>query len=175
MAAVPAPPAPRAGASTNGGDAGRRRDGGGDALHQAAASRLAALDQRYTARRRALVDLLHAAGRPLTVSEIVAGGAPISSAYRNVTVLCEAGVARRIVGADDLGRFELSEDLSGHHHHLVCESCGTVADARASSSLEEALEAAAGLAARESGFEITDHRIELVGRCPGCRPSPVPE
>jgi len=154
----------------NGHDAGHRRERVADPVHDAAATRLAALDQRYTAKRRALVDLLRAAGRPLTVSEIVAEGAPVSSAYRNVTVLCEAGVARRLVGADDLGRFELSEDLSGHHHHhLVCESCGTVADVRASSSLEDALAAAALLAARETGFEITDHRIELIGRCPACR------
>lgn len=168
MTAVPVPPDAGPGARGNGRDSGRSR--GGDPVHEAAASRLASLDQRYTARRRALVDLLRAAGRPLTVSEIVAEGAPVSSAYRNVTVLCEAGVARRLVGADDLGRFELSEDLSGHHHHhLVCQTCKTVADVRASSALEDALEAAALLAARESGFEITDHRIELVGRCPACR------
>ena len=167
---MPVPPAPRKGNPSNGRSAGRRLDGGGDPLHDAAATRLAAQDQRYTAKRRALVDLLRTAGRPLTVSEIVAEGAPVSSAYRNVTVLCEAGVARRLVGADDLGRFELSEDLSGHHHHhLVCQSCGTVADVRAAPSLEDALAAAARLAARESGFEITDHRIELVGRCPDCR------
>ena len=172
MPAVPVPPDPGLGAPSNGRDADavRRRDRGGDPVHEAAASRLASLDQRYTAGRRALVDLLRAAGRPLTVSEIVAEGAPVSSAYRNVTVLCEAGVARRLVGADDLGRFELSEDLSGnHHHHLVCQTCKTVADVRASSALEDALDAAARLAARESGFEITDHRIELVGRCPSCR------
>jgi Fur family ferric uptake transcriptional regulator len=170
MTSVPVPPDAGPGAPRSGRDARRRRDGGGDPVHEAAASRLASLDQRYTARRRALVDLLRAAGRPLTVSEIVAEGAPVSSAYRNVTVLCDAGVARRLVGADDLGRFELSEDLSGHHHHhLVCQTCKTVADVRASSALEDALDAAARLAAQESGFEITDHRIELVGRCPACR------
>lgn len=169
MTPVPVPPDARPGPRGRGRDTGRRRDRGGDPVHEAAASRLASLDHRYTARRRALVDLLRAAGRPLTVSEIVAEGAPVSSAYRNVTVLCEAGVARRLVGADDLGRFELSEDLSGHHHHLVCQACGKVADVRASPELEDALESAARLAARESGFEITDHRIELVGRCPACR------
>lgn len=167
---MPVPPAPRTGIPGDGRAPGRRGAGAGDPLHDAAATRLAAFDQRYTARRRALVDLLRAAGRPLTVSEIVAEGAPVSSAYRNVTVLCEAGVARRLVGVDDLGRFELSEDLSGHHHHhLVCQSCGTVADVRASAALEEALAASASMAARESGFDITDHRIELVGRCPACR------
>ena len=167
MRPVPVPPA-TAKTTTNG--ARRRPDAGADPVHDAASTRLAALDQRYTTKRRALVDLLRAAGRPLTISEIVAGGAPLSSAYRNVTVLCDAGVARRLVGADDLGRFELSEDLSGHHHHhLVCVGCGTVADVQASSALEEAMALDTRTAARATGFEITDHRIELVGRCPTCR------
>ena len=169
MRPVPVPQATSQ-ATTNGRDARRSREAGPDPVHDAAATRLAALDQRYTTKRRALVDLLRAAGRPLTISEIVAGGAPLSSAYRNVTVLCDAGVARRLVGADDLGRFELSEDLSGHHHHhLVCDGCGTVADVQASSALEEAMAADTRTAARETGFDITDHRIELVGRCPTCR------
>lgn len=143
-----------------------------DWLHAEAALRLAALDQRYTTKRRALVDALVAAARPVTISEILAAGQglPMSSAYRNLTVLCEAGVARRLVGADDLGRFELSEDLSGqHHHHMVCADCGTVADVRASPRLEQALAEAARLAAKETGFEISDHRIELVGSCPTCQ------
>ncbi len=62
------------------------------ALHQEAAIRLAALDQRYTSSRRALVEALRAAGRPVAVPEILgaAAGVPQSSAYRNLTVLCDA-------------------------------------------------------------------------------------
>src|SRR5947208_10720580 len=109
------------------------------------------------------------ASRPMTMPEILgaASSVPQSSAYRNLTVLCEAGVVRRLAGADDLGRFELTEDLSGHHHHhLVCESCGTVADIKAFPRLEQALAEAARLAAEETGFEVTDHRIDLGGLCP---------
>lgn len=112
------------------------------------------------------------AGRPMTMPEILgaASGVPQSSAYRNLTVLCEAGVARRLAGADDLGRFELAEDLSGHHHHhLVCSACGTVADVPSSARLEKALDEAARLAAEETGFAVTDHRIDLEGLCPSCR------
>ena len=66
------------------------------------------------------------AGRPMTMPEILgaAAGVPQSSAYRNLTVLCDAGVVRRLAGADHIGWFELAEDLSGnhHHHHLMCSS-----------------------------------------------------
>ena len=143
----------------------------GDALHREASQRLAALEQRYTSSRRALVTAIAGAGRPVTMPEILdsAKGVPQSSAYRNLTVLCEAGVARRLAGTDDVGRFELAEDLTGHHHHhLVCSACGMVADVPTSPRLEKALDEAARLAAEETGFRVTDHRIDLEGLCPNC-------
>lgn len=143
-----------------------------DRLHFEAARRLAALEQRYNANRRALVEAVASAGRPVTVPEILthAGFVPQSSAYRNISVLCEAGVVRRIPGADDHGRFELAEDLSGHHHHhLVCTSCGRVTDIAAFPRLEQVLAEAARLASSATGYEVDDHRIELGGRCPQCQ------
>jgi Fur family transcriptional regulator, ferric uptake regulator len=141
-------------------------------LHREVAQRLASLDQRYTSSRWALVTAIAGAGRPVTMPEILdaAKGVPQSSAYRNLTVLCEAGVARRLAGTDDVGRFELAEDLTGHHHHhLVCSACGLVADVPSSPRLEKALDQAARLAAEETGFAVTDHRIDLEGLCPDCR------
>src|SRR5687768_12780356 len=82
-----------------------------EGLHREAALRLMSADQRYTSCRRALVDAMAAAKRPLTIPEILAaaGTVTVSSAYRNLTILCDAAVARRVSGADDLGRFELAE------------------------------------------------------------------
>jgi len=140
-------------------------------LHEAVGLRLASAEQRYTPQRRWLVDILSDAGRPLTVPEILAmaPGLTQSSAYRNVTTLMEAGVVERLAGTDDHGRFELSEEISGHHHHLVCENCGTVEDLHASPKLERALSEAARAAAAEQGYEVTEHRLDLYGRCADCR------
>ncbi len=142
-------------------------------MHGEAALRLAALDQRYTRGRRAIVAALSDAARPLTVPEILSGTArgsvPVSSAYRNLTVLLEAGVAHRLPGADEFARYELAEELAGHHHHLVCEKCGRVADVDTSSRLEKALAEAAAVAAAENGFDVTGHRIDLLGLCDDCR------
>ena len=134
------------------------------------AARLAAVEQRYTASRRAVVKTVVDAGRPLTIPEILGATSdlPQSSAYRTVTVLIEAGVLRRVAGTDDVGRFELAEDLAGHHHHLVCSRCGTVDDVRPSPRLERALADAARLAADERGYRVVEHRFDLVGICPGC-------
>lgn len=140
-------------------------------LHREAALRLGTAEQRYTSKRRQLVDVLAGADRPLTMSEVLAaaGGVPQSSAYRNLAILAEAGVVRRVQGADENGRFELAEDLSGHHHHhLVCTRCGTVEDVAASPRLERALAEAGRAAADEVGFSVSDHRIDLVGLCRSC-------
>ncbi len=139
-------------------------------LHRTAADRVSALDQRYTTNRRAIVQALIEADRPLTIPEIVAlaDGMPQSSAYRNLTVLCDAGVARRLPGVDDFGRFELAEDLAGHHHHVRCASCGTVVDFTASAALERAVAEAARRAAGETGYVITGHSLDFDGRCQDC-------
>ncbi len=132
------------------------------------ALRLARADQRYTGLRRALVEVLAGAGRPLTIPEILQSrpGLSQSSAYRNVSVLVDADVVRRVTGAGDHGHFELAEDLAGHHHHIVCSSCGRVADVVPSPGLERALDEAARAT---TGFEVTEHRFDLVGVCAECR------
>lgn len=140
-------------------------------LHPAVAVRMAMVDQRYTKARRALVETLAAAGRPLSIPEILAAAPtiPQSSAYRNVTVLIDAKAVRRVAGSDDHGRFELAEDLSGHHHHLICGTCGQVLDVAASPRLERALAEAARVAEEDTGFSVDDHRMDLVGTCSECR------
>lgn len=141
-------------------------------LHHEASQRLSALDQRYTGGRRDLVEALAAAHRPLSVPEILAisRAMPQSSAYRHLSVLIEAGVVTRVATGSDQARFELSERLSGdHHHHLVCGSCSAVVDVDAFPRLERALDAAARLAEEESDFEVTGHKIDLVGLCARCR------
>lgn len=141
-------------------------------LHDEVGRRLAALDQRYTPHRRRLVDVLSSAGRPLSIPDIlrVARSIPQSSAYRNLAALADAGVVRRVAGPDDSARFELAEEVSGdHHHHLVCRDCGAVTDVPVSPRLERALRHAARVAATEMGFDVVEHRFDLVGHCATCR------
>jgi Fe2+ or Zn2+ uptake regulation protein len=140
-------------------------------VHEQAALRLGGHDLRYTPVRRSLVTTLATAGRPLSIPEILEANEalPQSSAYRNVTALMEAGVVRRVTGVDDHGRFELAEELAGHHHHLACSTCGTVEDVVASPRLERAMGEAARVVAEEQGYVITGHQFDLVGTCAACR------
>ena len=140
-------------------------------LRESVRTRLRRVNQRVTANRVALVELLAGAHRPLTIPEILATdeGLAQSSVYRNLVVLEQAGVVHRIVTNDEFARFELAEDLTGdHHHHLVCRSCGSVEDVPASAGLEKSLQAAAAQITRTTGFHMHDHRIDLVGLCRRC-------
>lgn len=141
-------------------------------VHKLAATRLAAHSQRYTTNRRLLVEILIGSSGPLTIAGILEerGDLAQSSAYRNLVVLEEAGVVHRIITSDDHARFELSEDITGeHHHHLICDRCGSIYDITLPPSLEQELEAALTVEAGRLSFSGDHHRVDLVGVCQSCR------
>ena len=139
-------------------------------LHETAAGRLARVGQRYTANRRVLVDILETARHPLSIPEVLGGGRnlPQSSVYRNLAVLEQAGVVRRVQSSDEFARYELAEDLTEHHHHLICSACGKVEDFPASPALERTLARAISDVGDETGFTAEHHRLDLIGRCAAC-------
>jgi Fur family transcriptional regulator, ferric uptake regulator len=134
------------------------------------ATRLRAAGHRYSASRRALVDHLRHGGRPLSIVELLEAGPgqAQSSVYRNLAVLEQSGVVRRLVTHDDYARFELAEDLTEHHHHLICTSCGVVTDVILPAKLERSLEDACGEISRAHAFAVDHHQLDLLGRCGAC-------
>jgi Fe2+ or Zn2+ uptake regulation protein len=139
-------------------------------LHDTAAARLRETDQRYTKNRRAIVTALSASDRPVSIPELLAlrNGLPQSSAYRNLALLEEAGVVRRVLGGGEFARYELAEDLTEHHHHLICSTCGAVEDFTLPAEVETTVERALTRAARRIQFEGIHHRLDLVGICADC-------
>jgi len=140
------------------------------AVHEAAAARLRALQQRYTSGRRLLVEALAARGHPVAVPDLLAA-LPLtaqSSLYRNLSVLEIAGVVGKVQGEDELNRFELAEDLIGHHHHLLCRRCGRVDDYELPARIERAVASAIPELAGSAGFVVHGHRLDVVGLCATC-------
>ncbi len=130
-----------------------------------------AADQIYTTGRRRLVAALADVARPITVPELVAGhpDVALSSAYRNMAVLEDVGIVARIVSGGEHARFELAEDVIGHHHHhLICQSCGRVDDFTVPDAVEKTIERALAEVAAGSAFVTASHRLDLVGTCGGC-------
>jgi Fur family transcriptional regulator, ferric uptake regulator len=138
-------------------------------LHDTARARLLAVGQRYTHQRRKLVEILARSGNPLRIPEILRGrGLAQSSVYRNLSDLERAGVVRRLVTDEEYGRYELSEDLTEHHHHVICSSCGTVQDLPMRADVERRMEETLGRLARSVGFAEVSHRLDLIGVCASC-------
>jgi Fur family transcriptional regulator, ferric uptake regulator len=141
-----------------------------DDLHRAIEERLGRIGQRYTLNRRALVDALARARRPLAVDDVRAGrrSMPQSSIYRNLTDLVEAGVVRRVITEGDFARFELDEGLTEHHHHLVCSNCGRVEDVAIPQDFERSIDRSLDRLAKDAGFATVSHRLDLIGLCRDC-------
>jgi Fur family ferric uptake transcriptional regulator len=139
-------------------------------LHETAATRLRAAGQRYTPQRRSITELLGEAGSPLAMPAILEGvrGLTQSSAYRNLAVLEQVGLVRRVITDEDFAHFELTEELTGHHHHLVCSSCGRVEDVALPTDVEEQMDRSLDRSARRAGFASVRHRLDLIGTCRDC-------
>ena len=135
-----------------------------------AVARLRRTGQRYTGGRRELLELLSKVSTPLTIPEILAHRRDLaqSSVYRNLTVLEQAGLVQRIVTSDEWARFELAEDLTEHHHHLICSACGSVRDFTLKPRLERSIDDALNSIADGSEFVLHSHRLDLVGLCRDC-------
>ena len=141
-------------------------------LHRAVAARLEEHGQLYTANRRAVVDALAAAATPMTLPDLLSGDATLaqSSAYRSLAVLVDAGVIRRLVHGGDHAHYELDEHLTEHHHHhLICESCGIVADVTLPPKVESAMDRSFERAAAATGFAARHHAVDIYGLCHSCQ------
>lgn len=133
-------------------------------------ARLRDAGQRYTPQRRDLLHLLAQAASPVSIPQILADGDELkqSSVYRNLAALEQAGVVRRVPTDEEYGRYELAEELIGHHHHLVCSNCGAMRDVEVPVDVETALDETLDRIAKRAGFARVEHRLDLVGLCGDC-------
>ena len=127
--------------------------------------------QRYSPVRRRLVRVLREAGKPLTNNQIIASDKSLvqSSVYRNLTVLEEVGAVTRIATNHEFARFELAEHITEHHHHIICNSCGDIADFSLPTNIEKTLDLSLRKAAKETSFDIDNHRLDVLGTCTSCQ------
>jgi Fur family ferric uptake transcriptional regulator len=61
-----------------------------------------------------------------------------------------------------MARFE-HRAAGEHHDHLICRVCGKIVEFES-----ERIEELQSRIARQQGFQIFDHKLELYGYCPAC-------
>lgn len=140
-------------------------------VHSEVKERLGHNHQRYSPQRREIVNVLAKVGHPLTIQDIRkhSNGLAQSSVYRNLVVLEEFNIVVKVVTNGEIGRYELAEDLTGHHHHLICSQCGVVRDVVVPHALEADIDRVLAKIARREGFSLDHHRLDVIGRCSKCR------
>ncbi len=121
---------------------------------------------RVTAARVALLETIRIGDHPGV--EAIASGVrdrvghvSLQAVYDALHALTAAGLVRRIEPADSPARFE--RRVGDNHHHMVCRSCGVVAD------VDCAVGAAPCLApSSDHGFSIDEAEVIYWGLCPDC-------
>lgn len=130
--------------------------------------RLSARGLRLTRQRRAVVEALAHSDGALTALQLYDAGRRqcpdlgLTTVYRTLDALSEAGAVRRVHADGHCEAFVPAE--AAHGHSVVCVGCGRVGeftDCDVSSLIARA--------ARETGFAIEEHFIQLSGICAECR------
>jgi Fur family ferric uptake transcriptional regulator len=86
----------------------------------------------------------------------------LATVYRVLTQFEEAGLVVRHHFEGDQSVFEL--DHGAHHDHLVCVKCNRVEE-----FVDNVIEKRQQEIAKNAGYEITDHSLNIYGICGGCK------
>jgi Fe2+ or Zn2+ uptake regulation protein len=89
------------------------------------------------------------------------GAVSHQAVYDVLRALTEAGLVRRIQPAGSVARYEAR--VGDNHHHVVCRSCGTIADVDCAVGVTPCL-----TASDDAGYEIDEAEVVYWGRCADC-------
>lgn len=129
--------------------------------------RLDAVGLRRTEPRRQLVEMILQQPGQFRAQDLVDRAQPLgigrATVFRLLDQLVQMDLLRRIHGPDGCHSFTVCAP-EYHHHHLVCRSCDRVMPIETGS-----IEAQIRSLARQSGFQVEDHHLEVFGRCSDCQ------
>ncbi|MCW2596833.1 MAG: Ferric uptake regulation protein [Jatrophihabitans sp.] len=89
------------------------------------------------------------------------GAVSHQAVYDVLRALTAAGLVRRIQPSGHLARYE--SRVGDNHHHVVCRSCGSIADADCAVGTTPCL-----TASDDHGFAIDEAEVIYWGQCPDC-------
>lgn len=130
------------------------------------------VDLRVTRPRLAVLNAVHAHPHADTSSLAEAvrddlGEVSMQAVYDVLNALTDTGLVRRIQPPGSVARYESRVD--DNHHHIVCRSCGAIADVDCAAGTTPCPTASEG-----HGFEIEEAEVVYWGRCPDCQAAAKP-
>lgn len=85
-----------------------------------------------------------------------------ATAFRMINTFTKKGITKQIQFEEGKARYELSS--KGHHHHLVCESCGKIKIA-----LDNVVPKMEKEIQKTQNFLVKRHSLEFFGLCSNCQ------
>jgi Fur family transcriptional regulator, stress-responsive regulator len=89
------------------------------------------------------------------------GDGSAQTVYNVLRTFIDVGLVRRIEPAGRPGLYELR--VGDNHHHIICRSCGAIADVDCAVGDTPCL-----TAADDSGYDIDEAEVIYWGQCPDC-------
>ena len=128
-----------------------------------------AADLRVTRPRVAVLSAVHE--HPHADTETIIGSVRAAigdvshqAVYDVLRALTTAGLLRRIQPTGSVARYEAR--VGDNHHHVVCRSCGSIADVDCAHGAAPCL-----TASDDHGYTIDEAEVVYWGLCPDCAPA----
>ncbi len=121
---------------------------------------------RSTVPRRAVLNAAQRRGARFNAEEIYTelrpAGVGRATVFRTLDLLVDMGLLQRLHTDRHCSTYTVCGP--DHHHHLVCVRCADVVEISAA-----AAERAVRAIARDAGYELDSHLLEIRGICPQCQ------
>ena len=123
---------------------------------------------KRTEQRETILEVFLQSKRHLTVEELhnlVKYRDPsigLTTIYRTMKVFCDCSLARANHFEEGRVRYE-QQYKTAHHDHMICNRCGETIE-----FVNPQIEKLQEKVARQFGFQMTDHRMEIYGVCEKC-------
>ncbi|MCX6090949.1 MAG: transcriptional repressor [Candidatus Atribacteria bacterium] len=130
--------------------------------------------KKMTSSRQAIMEVFEEEKKHLSAEEVYDSlkgknqKVGIATVYRNLDLLTQMGILHRVYFGDGLEHYEITRKPI-HHHHLVCNKCGSVID------YSELIEESEFISKLEQelntryNFKIESHQMYFYGLCKKCR------
>ncbi|MCI6989798.1 MAG: transcriptional repressor [Campylobacter sp.] len=127
---------------------------------------------KYTKQREVLIKILYHSDEHFTPEQLYLDikekhpelNIGIATVYRTLNLLEESGIATSISFGIQGKKFELA--IKPHHDHLICKRCGKIVEFE-----DQSIEKKQLSIAKENGFTLTGHIMQLYGLCKSCQKS----
>lgn len=122
---------------------------------------------RITRAREAIIGIIFSETKPVSAPEIINNLknkhvlVNKTTVYRELDFLRKNGILKTVFLKP--GKLHYESAFLPHHHHLVCDTCGSISEIGCVVDEQKLLQKI-----RTKGFEIKQHKLELYGTCTNC-------